>query len=223
MQEVVPVTRQLAVAELAGPHRRDALVRHDLDAGGSEIAEQPPAAAVDLAADRVDDQPNLDAFRDLGGERRQKLAADVAFLVAVDQEVDMVPGGPDVLEHAREIASAVQQRLDGRRHGRCEAHREIAAPDPRLGKQRRGTSTGLRRGDAGAGGRPGEAAARLEPGCDSERANRRGRRQGDPAHATSSTNRRLGHGDVPPVRATERRDPPSSCDRTDYAAFGRAT
>ena len=69
MEQVLGVRLEVAAAELARPRDHDPVVGDDLDAGRAQVAEQRLAAAVDLAADRIDRQPDLDALRDLGGQR----------------------------------------------------------------------------------------------------------------------------------------------------------
>ena len=93
----------------------DPVVGDDLDAGLAQSAEEVLAPEVDLAADGIDRQPDLDARGHLRRQRGQEGLADVARLVAVDQQVDVVGRRRDVLEHPREIPPAVEERLDGRR------------------------------------------------------------------------------------------------------------
>ena len=110
-------------------------MRDDLDAGLAQAAEEVLAPEVDLAADGIDRQPDLDARCGLGGECGQEGLADVAGLVAVDQQVDVVGGGRDVLEHPREVALAVEERLDGRADRRREGLGKVGAADPRAGDE----------------------------------------------------------------------------------------
>ena len=107
----------------------------DLDAGLAQPAEQVLAPEVDLAADGIDRQPDLDAGRDLRRPARQEGLADVARLVAVDEQVDVVGRGRDVLEHPREVAPAVEERLDRRRDRRREGLGEVGAADARPGDE----------------------------------------------------------------------------------------
>ena len=115
----------------------------DLDAGLAQPAEEVLAPEVDLAADGIDRQPDLDAGRRLLGEGRQERLADVARLVAVDQQVDVVGGGRDVLEHPREVAPPVEERLDRRADRRREGLGKVGAADPRAGDELGGPDRGV--------------------------------------------------------------------------------
>ncbi len=137
MQRVLEMEAEAAVTQRSAPHDEEAVMRDDLDPGGDEIAEQVLAAQVDLAADRVDLEQDLDALGDLRGQPFQEPRPDVAWLVPVDEQVHMVAGGVDVLEHPGEVPMAVQERLHRRRDRGGERHREVR---PRTGRpSRRGS------------------------------------------------------------------------------------
>jgi hypothetical protein len=135
MEQVLAMALERPVGEATGSEDHDPIVRHDLDAGLTQAAEEVLAAEIDLAPDGVDRQPDLDASGDLCRQGRQELLADVARFVAVDQQVDVVGRRCDVVEHAREVALSVEQRLDRRADGRRERLRKVGAADPRTGDE----------------------------------------------------------------------------------------
>ena len=114
VQGVLEAHRRASRAQRTLADDHDAVVGHDLDAGRDEVGEERLAADVDLAADGVDLEPDLDALPHLRGERVAEGRADVAGLVAVDQQVDVIARGADVLEHPREVAPPVEERFDRR-------------------------------------------------------------------------------------------------------------
>jgi len=128
---------ELPAAELARAQDDDAVVGDDLDACLTQAPEQVLAPEVDLAADGVDGQADLDARGHLRRQRGQEGLADIARLVAVDEQVDVVGRRRDVLEHPREIAPTVEERLDGRADRRRERLGEVGAPDARTGDELR--------------------------------------------------------------------------------------
>jgi len=135
MEQILRVGLEPATAELTGSGDDDPVVRDDLDPGLAQLAEQRLAAEIDLAPDRIDGQPDLDALRHLGRQRLEERGPDVARLVAVDEQVDVILRGRDVLEDAREVTPAVEQGVDrGRDRGR-ECQREVGAADARSGDQ----------------------------------------------------------------------------------------
>ena len=107
VERVLGMEPQTATAEAATPDHRDAVVGDDLDPGVTHLPVQPTAAEIDPAADRVDRHANLDAGRSGGPQRLQHLVADAPRAEGVDQDVDVVPGGGDVLEDPREVAPPV--------------------------------------------------------------------------------------------------------------------
>ena len=122
-------------AELAASDDEHPVVPDDVDAGREQLREEGLAPEVHLAADGVDLQPDGDALGDLGRQRLAERRPDVARLVAVDEQVDVVAGRGDVLEHAREVAAPVQERLDRGRDGRGEVHGQLPAGDDRRREQ----------------------------------------------------------------------------------------
>ena len=152
----------------------------DLDAGRAQVAEQRLAAQIDLAADRIDRQPDLDARRDLGRQRVEEHRADVARLVTVDEQVDMIRGRRDVLEDPREVAPAVEQGVDRGRDRRREGQGQVRAPNARSRDELGGPAGGRLRADGVRVERVGRDASRApvpahrrasrrEPGADGDR------------------------------------------------------
>ena len=121
-----------------GPQDHDPVVGDDLDPGLAQLAEEVLAAEVDLAADGIDRQPDLDARGDLGRQRLEERRPDVARLVAVDEQVDVVRRRRDVLEDAREVAMPVEEGIDRRRDRRRERQGEVRSPDLRACDELRG-------------------------------------------------------------------------------------
>ena len=180
MEQVLGVRFEVAAAELTGPRDDDPVVGDDLDAGRAQVAEQRLAAQIDLAADRIDRQPDLDARRDLGGQRVQEQRADVTRLVAVDEQVDVIRGRRDVLEDPREVAPAVEQGVDRGRDRRREGQGQVRAPDARPRDELGGPGRGRLRADGVRVERVGRDASRApvpahrgarcrEPGTDRDR------------------------------------------------------
>ena len=157
----------------------------DLDAGLAQLAEQVLAAEVHLAADGIDRQPDLDALGDLGRQGLEEGGPDVARLVAVDEQVDVVLGGRDVLEDPRKVAMAVEEGIDRGRDRRREGQREVRAADLRPRDELGGAHRGRLRPDRIRVERVGRDA-RLAPaqGC------RRGRDPGPDGQRPSSAHRR---------------------------------
>ena len=85
MEQVFAVRLVRPGAQVAGAHDDDPVVGDDLDAGLAQSAEEVLAPEVDLAADGIDGQADLDARGRLRRQRGQEGLADIARLVAVDQ------------------------------------------------------------------------------------------------------------------------------------------
>ena len=142
VEQVLATRPERAVREVAGPDDGDPVLGHDLDARREQPPEQVLAAEVDLAADGVDRQSDLDAGRDPVGQRGQEGLADVAGLVAVDEQVDVVGRGRDVLQHPREVAPAVEQGVDRGRDRRRIGLGQVDAADPRTADDLGGAGRG---------------------------------------------------------------------------------
>ena len=97
---------------------RQRVVRDDGDPRGMQVGEQRLAAERDLAADGVHLEPHIHSLARLAHQRVAEARADGAWLVAIDEDVDLVLRGLDVLEHAREVPATVQVRCHARGHAR---------------------------------------------------------------------------------------------------------
>ena len=78
----------------------------------------------------------------LAGSAVEEGRPDVARLVAVDEQVDVVRRGRDVLEHPREVAMAVEEGVDRGRDRRREGQGEVGAADLRAGDELGGAGRG---------------------------------------------------------------------------------
>ena len=154
-------------------------------------AEERPAAEVDLAADGIDRQADLDALADLGDQRIEERRPDVAGLVAVDQQVDVVLGGGDVLEHPREVPASVEQGIDHRRDRRGERQRQV-------GRRTRGWATrpAVRAARRLGTDRPGIQRIGRDPALPSSEAGADGRRGGPDREVTPPAHGRAPGRDV---------------------------
>ena len=189
---------EVAAAELTGPRDHDPVVGDDLDAGRAQVAEERLAAQIDLAADRIDRQPDLDARRDLGGQRVEEHRPDVTRLVAVDEQMDVIRGRRDVLEDPREVAPAVEQGIDRGRDRRREGQGQVRAPDARPrdelgGPGSRPSPRGWRSGRTGRSGRVACPCAGA-PRRPRPRARHRSRSSACGSSIEGSWHGRVGHG-----------------------------
>ena len=114
VEQIPAVQLERARAQGLGADDHDPVVGDDLDARLAQSPIEVLAAEIDLAADGVDRQADLDAGRDLVGEGGQEGLPDVAGLVAVDQQMDVVGRRRDVVEHPREVVSPVEEGIDRR-------------------------------------------------------------------------------------------------------------
>ncbi len=113
------------------------LVRDDPDPAVGELLVERLRAERDLAADRVDHQPDLDAGGRLRDEGVLEGRPDVTGLEAVDHQVDRRGRRLDVGQHPGEEVASVEERLDGLRGARRELDRQVGAVETGLGGERR--------------------------------------------------------------------------------------
>ena len=130
VHEVVHVPVEPPRAEQAVAIGHEPVVGDDRDAGRRQLGVQGLRVEVDLAADRVDGQPDLDAGLRPGDQGIAERRADLARLEAVDEQVHGRRRALDRLEHRREVAPAVQVRLHARRDARREGHDPVVAARP---------------------------------------------------------------------------------------------
>ena len=198
VEQVLATWPERAVREVAGPDDGDPVLGHDLDARREQPPEQVLAAEVDLAADGVDRQSDLHARRDPVGQRGQEGLADVARLVAVDEQVDVVGRGRDVRRAS--AGSSAGRGAAGRPRSRSPAHRS--------GRGRRGgPADGRRSRRCGRRpSRPGWRPGRMDrsgPACCGDGASPRSR----PArHRARSSD--VGSSTSPPIRGGVRQSGP---------------
>ena len=103
--------------------RGDQVVQHDLDARRGEVRQHPLRVREGVAAERIEDEPHLDAVARLGRKRPRERVTDDAGLEAVLHDVDRAARRRDVLEHPRIEGVALHQHLDvrgGRRRPRSD-------------------------------------------------------------------------------------------------------